>query len=93
MKRYFAEFNRVVGDNIRITARSLRRLGIGAQVLPHKTSLVIERPKSMAWGTFKNAIRAALQPRRGSVLISSESTGNTFICQNRGNRAGRFQRL
>lgn len=93
MRRYFAEFNRVVGDNIRVAARSLRRKGLETDVLPHKTSLMIERPDSMSWTDFKNAIRAILQPRRGSVLISSEATGNTFICQNHGNSAGRFQRL
>lgn len=93
MRRYFAEFNRVTGDNIRIAARSLRQLGLGASVLPHKTALVIERPKSVPWPTLKRAIRSVLQPRRGSVLISSESTGNAFICRNSGNRPGRFQRL
>jgi len=93
MKRYFAEFNRVIGDNIRIAARSLRRMGLEIYVLPHKTALLIERPASMSWADFTAAIRAVLQPRRGSVMISSESTGNTFICQNSGNRPGRFQRL
>ncbi len=91
--RYFAEFNRVIGDNIRVAAKRLRQLGLGVQVLRHKTSLVIERPKAMPWLAFKNAVRAVLQPRRGSVLISSESTGNTFICQNIGNHPGQFQRL
>jgi hypothetical protein len=92
MRRYFAEFNRVVGDNIRGAARSLRRLGLNITVLPHKTSLMIERPSSMSWDDFKDAIRAVLQPRRGSVIISSEATGRTFICQNSGNRPGLFKR-
>jgi len=35
MRRYFAEFNRVVGDNIRIAARRLARMGLNANVLPH----------------------------------------------------------
>lgn len=90
--RYFGEFNRVIRDNIRIAARRLRRLGLGAQVLPHKTSLVIERPRGMSWSDFTNAVGAVLQPRRGSVMLSSEATGNTFICNNRGNRPGRFIR-
>jgi hypothetical protein len=93
MRRYFGEFNRVVGDNIRNAMRLLRRHGLNAQLLDHKTSLVIERPQSMAWAQFTAAVRATLQPRRGSVMISSEFTGRTFICQNRGNRPGRFQRM
>lgn len=90
--RYFGEFNRVVRDNIRVAVRMLRRLGLNAQVLPHKTSLVIERPRGMPWSDFTAAVAAVLQPRRGSVMLSSEATGNTFICNNRGNRPGRFIR-
>ena len=93
MRRYFAEFNRVVGDNIRIAARSLNRMGLQASLLPQKTSLVIERPKSMLWAQFRAAILAVLQPRRGSVMLSSEYSGKAWICQNRGNRPGQFQRL
>jgi hypothetical protein len=93
MKRYFAEFNRVIGDNIRIAVRSLRKNGLNAEVLPHKTSLLIERPAEMSWADFKDAVREVLQAKRGSVMISSESTGRTFICQNSGNRPGRFQRI
>jgi hypothetical protein len=93
MRRYFAEFNRIVGDNIRKAERSLRRLGLGCQILPHKTSLLIERPSGMSWADFTAAIRGVLQTRRGSVMISSEMTGKTFICSNRGNRPGRFQLL
>jgi len=93
MRRYFAEFNRVVGDNIRIAARRLARMGLNANVLPHKTSLVIERPSSMPWPQFTAAILAVIQPRRGSVVMSSEYSGRAWICQNSGNRPGRFQRL
>jgi len=91
--RYFAEFNRVRGDSIRRAAMSLRRRGLDVSVLPHRTSLEIIRPNEMSWKKFTNAIRAQLQPRRGSVLISSESTGNTFICSYASNQPGRFQRL
>ncbi|MER8601225.1 hypothetical protein NKH09_25720 [Mesorhizobium sp. M1339] len=90
--RYFGEFNRVIRDNIRIAARMLRRLGLKAHVLPHKTSLVIERPRGMSWSDFTAAVAAVLQPRRGSVMLSSQATGNTYICNNRGNRPGRFIR-
>ena len=93
MRRYFAEFNRAVGDNIRTAARRLNRMGLNAVVLPHRTSLVIERPNSMPWVQFTAAILAVLQPRRGSVMMSSEYSGRVWICQNGGNRPGRFQRL
>ena len=92
MRRYFGEFNRVVGDNIRLAARALRRRGLDADVISHKTALVIQRPEEMSWADFTRAIRAVLQPRRGSVMLSSESTGRTFICHNGGNRPGRFER-
>lgn len=91
--RYFAEFNRVRGDNLRSAAMRLRRRGLDVAVLAHRTSLEITRPNDMSWKRFADAIRAQLQPRRGSVLISSESTGNTFICSYAGNQLGRFQRL
>lgn len=91
--RYFAEFNRPRGDSIRVTQRGLCRSGLRASRIAHKTSLIIERPEDMSWQCFKRAIRAELQPRRGSVVIFSERTRNIFLCSNRGNRPGRFQRL
>jgi hypothetical protein len=92
MRRYFGEFNRVRGDNIRLAAKRLRKRGMGASVLPHKTALVIERPDTMNWVDFSRTVLSILQPQRGSVMLSSESTGRTFICQNRGNRPRRLER-
>lgn len=92
MRRYFAEFNRVIGDNIRTAIRRLRQLGVDANRLPHKTALVLERPDTMSWPDFSRAVVSVLQPGRGSVMLSSESTGNTFICQNKGNRPSRLVR-
>lgn len=92
MKVYFGEFNRVIGDSIRNAARLLRSWGLDVDTIPHKTALRIGRPAGMAWPDFKRSIHAVLQPQRGSVMISSMSTGRTYICNNRGNRAGRFQR-
>jgi hypothetical protein len=92
MRTYFGEFNRVVGDNIRRAMSVLRSWGLDVQLLPHKTALRMERPDDMTWTDFKRAIRAALQPRRGSAMISSESTGRTYVCSNRGNQPGSFQR-
>jgi hypothetical protein len=92
MRRYFGEFNRVVGDNIRASIRRLRRRGVETDRLPHKTALVLERPDDMSWSEFSDAVTSVLHPKRGSVMLSSESTGRTFICQNRGNRPGRLVR-
>jgi uncharacterized protein YqgV (UPF0045/DUF77 family) len=92
MRTYFGEFNRAVGDNIRRAMSVLRSWGLDVQLMPHKTALRIERPEDMSWADFKRAIRAVLQPRRGSVMISSESTGRTYVCSNRGNQPGSFQR-
>ena len=92
MRTYFGEFNRVVGDSIRNAMKILQSWGLDVQLLPHKTALRIERPKDMSWADFKRAIRAVLQPRRGSVTISSESSGRTYVCSNRGNQPGSFQR-
>jgi len=92
-KIYVGEFNRPHGDNIRHCARRLERRGIPASVLPHKTSLRIERPPEMGWMDFKQAIRGQLNPRIGSVLLHSQSSGNSYLCRNRGNRPGRFERV
>jgi hypothetical protein len=93
-KIYVAEFNRCRGDNIRVCARRLeRRHGIPTSVIPHKTSLRIERPLDMDWPTFTQVIRRQLNPKIGSVLLHSQSTGNSFLCRNTGNRPGRFERV
>ena len=47
----------------------------------------------MSWDEFKAVIRAVLQPRIGSVVLSSCRTGRVFLCSNRGNQPGVFQRL
>jgi len=93
MKRYFAEFNRGRGDDIRRVRAKLRKLGMEVYLLPHPTALEIHRPESMSWKDFKRAIRGQIQPRRGSAMILSETTGNTFICSFAGNHAGDFEKL
>jgi hypothetical protein len=89
-KRYFAELNRAIGDSIQVAKRKLERQGVNCETLSHKTALVIERPANMPWPEFTKKIRSVIHPRRGSVMMSSEATGRTFICQNRGNRPGKF---
>jgi hypothetical protein len=94
MARYYIlEFNRAYGDNIRTAARRLQRRGLDVEILFHKTSLVAIRPSWMSWAEFQEAIRAALDPTRGSVLVVSQSTGRAFICSNRGNQPGIFQQV
>ena len=92
MRRYFAELNRGYQDNIRAAARRLERGGLGVELLPHPTSIVIERPGSMDWGRFSSLLRSALNPRLGSIFLFSETTGRAWICSNRGNRPGEFVR-
>ena len=92
-KEYVAEFNRPRNDNIRLCAAELQRWGLVVTRLPHLTTLLIKRPAYMSWRDFKAAIRSVLQPRLGSVVIASRRTGRIFICSNRGNQAGLFQRV
>jgi len=90
--RYIIEFNRVIYDDIRRAAWIFqKKWGIAAQVVTHKTTLVVIRPKQMSWSKFKGIILQMIQPRRGSALIFSERTGASYICSNRGNRPGQFQ--
>ncbi len=89
--RYIAEFNRAIYDNIRLAANILRKLGLSVQLVPHKTTLIIERPETITWAAFRRAIVAALQPRRGSVVIFSQYTGRSYLCSNQGNQPGQFQ--
>jgi hypothetical protein len=90
MRRYSMEFNRVVRDNIQRAIMIFRRAGLSVTKLPHKTSLMVERPTWMSWQQFKRIVRSVLQPQRGSVILFSETSGRTFVCQNRGNRPGLF---
>lgn len=92
MSRYFAEYNRTIRNSIRLTAVELRQLGIENDRLPHLTALVLERPDDMSWREFSDAVTSVLHPEYGSVMLSSEASGRTFICQNRGNRPGRLVR-
>jgi hypothetical protein len=93
MRRYLTEWNRARGDNIRHTAEKLERRGLRVTLLPHKTSILIERPALIDWANFKDILRNELQPRTGSIMVLSQTTGNAFICSNRGNRPGQFVRV
>jgi hypothetical protein len=91
-RMYVLELNRPRWDNIRACARWLQRnYGLAVQILPHKTSIRITRPKHVSWLDFKKAVRAIIQPRRGSAMIFSQRPGNVYVCSNRANRPGHFQ--
>jgi hypothetical protein len=92
-RQYVLEFNRAYGDSIRTAARRLARWGLDVEILSHKTSLIAVRPSSMTWSEFEDAIRAALDPIRGSALVFSQSSGKAWICSNRGNQPGVFQEI
>ena len=94
VRRYIIEFNRIIYDDIRRGARILqRRFGLNVQLVPHKTTMIVRPPSTMSWASFRRAIAAMLQPRRGSAVIFSEWSGRSYLCSNVGNRPGRFQTL
>lgn len=90
-KRYVAEFNRPRGDSIAACAGNLTQRGLIVSRLPHLTTLLIEQPRDLPWRAFKAAVQFSLQPTRGSVVVTSCSTGRVFVCSNRGNHPGKFQ--
>jgi hypothetical protein len=94
VRSYTAEFNRAYGDNIRIARRRLERCGLEAEIIAaHKTSLIIIRPPDVSWEDFEDAIRFALDPDRGSVMITSQVSGRAWVCSMRGNQPGVFQEI
>jgi hypothetical protein len=90
---YAIETNRAVRDSIRWVQDFLEQHGIQVTRVAHLTSLLLERPATMTWDEFKAIIRKIVQPRIGSVMITSCRTGSVFLCSNRGNQPGEFQRL
>ncbi|MBB1251711.1 hypothetical protein [Rhizobium sp. G21] len=92
-RRYILELNRAVGDSVRKALRYFERRGIPADILPHKTTLQITKPDNMPFGEFLRIIGKGIQARIGSVIMFSQTTGNAFICNNRGNRPGKFFRV
>lgn len=87
-REYVVELNRGDGDSVRKSKRYFERQGIEADLLPHKTTLNLIKPSGMRFARFKRIVARAVQPDIGSVVMFSRSTGNVFICNNRGNRPG-----
>ncbi len=90
--RYIAEFNRCVGDSITRVIRRLELLGYEVERLPQLTTLRIRRPTGADFASFRADLCRLLQPRRGSLIVSS-SSGKAWSCSMRGNRPGDFVRI
>lgn len=88
-RRYIAEFNRCIGDNIARVIRRLERRGYDVERIPQLTTLVIRRPRERTFAEFREDLRDLLQPRRGSLVLNS-SSGRGWSCSMRGNRPGDF---
>src|SRR3546814_5810345 len=81
-RRYVAEFNRCLGDNISRAIRRLERLGYEVERVSHLTTLSIRRPRGCSFAEFRDDLRALLHPRRGGVVLSS-SSGRAWFCSMR----------
>lgn len=90
--RYTIEFNRARGDNTRLVASRLERKGYEVERVPHLSTITLRRPPGNAFETFRNDIRAELQPRQGAALVCSTS-GKQWLCRMKGNRSGKFVSL
>jgi hypothetical protein len=90
---YYAEFNRAYGDIRRVARRLESWWGLNVEIVPHKTTVRIERPPDMGWKRFSDALRSVLDERLGAVILFSASTGNVFLCSNRGNMPGIIQKI
>ena len=89
-RKYVVETNRAIGDNVKRAARRLERSGLVVDILPHKTTMLVERPLSMTWADFKRLLASIVQAGAGSLLVFSKTSGRCWICSNRGNQPGVF---
>lgn len=89
-REFIAELNRAIGDNIRKARLYFEKRGILVDIVPHKTTLNLTKPATMDFNEFKRIVRKSVQPKIGSVLLVSKTTGNVFVCNNKGNRPGKF---
>lgn len=92
-REYFVEYNRCESDRPARLVRRLERIGLQVERSPHKTSLRIERrTEEVSFAQMQKALRQGIDPKIGSVILFSPSTGGVWIMQNRGNRPGVFVR-
>lgn len=91
-RRYLAEFNRCVGDNVARAIGRLERMGYDVERVPQLTTLKITPPRTGDFSDLKADLLPLLQPRRGSLILHSTS-GRSWSCNMRGNRPGDFVRV
>ena len=89
---YLAEFNRCIGDNIKNVIRRLRRKGYVVSRIGHKTTILIRRPTGSKFKQFKADLAELVQPKIGSMVLSSTS-GRFWLLDNKGNRPGQLQQI
>lgn len=89
---YLVEFNRCRGDNIKNVIRRLHRKGYEASLIRHKTTVLIKRPLGSRFSDFKDDLLELVQPRIGSLIMSSTS-GKFWMLDNKGNFPGIFQKI
>ncbi|GAM99791.1 hypothetical protein U91I_03446 [alpha proteobacterium U9-1i] len=88
-KTYTFEFNRPRRDDYRGIRRRLEAAGLEVDKLPHKTLLRLRRnPDKLPWSDFLNLLVRAVDPRRGSFVLNSLTTGRAWTMSNAGNRPG-----
>lgn len=90
---YFAEFNRAYAEIRRVARRLESWWNLVVEIVPHKTTLRIERPPDMTWRQFGEAMFSVLDDRLGSVIVFSTTTGRVYLCSNVGNMPGIMQRI
>lgn len=89
LKTYTFEFNRPRRDDYRGIRRRLEAAGLEVDKLQHKTLLRLRRnPNKLPWPDFRRLLIGAVDPRRGSFVLNSLSTGRAWTMSNTGNRAG-----
>ncbi len=91
-RRYVAELNRCIGDNIARAIRYLERRGYIVDRVPQLTTITIRLPRGGSFADLQADLVNVLQPRRGSLILCSTS-GRSWSCNMRGNMPGVFDRI
>ena len=91
-RRYVAELNRCIGDNIARAVRYLERRGYTVDRVPQLTTITIRLPRDGSFAALQGDLVNILQPRRGSLILFSTS-GRSWSCNMRGNMPGVFDRI
>lgn len=88
-KTYTFEYNRPRFDDYERILRRFEIAGLEVDKLPHKTTLRLRRNTSdLSWKEFRRLLIRAVDPRRGSFLLNSLTTGRAWTMSNKGNQPG-----